>query len=100
MEDLPLLASHFLDTICQINDLPPINLSSAALDVMGRHHWPGNIRELRNAMEQAAILATGTVRPEDLPARIREQEQSFQPESEQITLDRFKTAKKEGGGCL
>lgn len=94
MEDLPLLASHFLDTICQINDLPPINLSSAALDVLGRHHWPGNIRELRNAMEQAAILASGTVRPEDLPARIREREPSFQPEPEQITLDRFKTAKK------
>ncbi|MBD3867651.1 MAG: sigma-54-dependent Fis family transcriptional regulator [Acidobacteria bacterium] len=94
MEDLPLLASHFLDTICQINDLPPINLSSSALEVLGRHHWPGNIRELRNAMEQAAILATGTVQPEDLPARLREQEPYFQPGVEAVALDPFRAAKR------
>ncbi len=94
MEDLPVLASHFLDTICQINDLPPINLSAAALEVLGRHHWPGNIRELRNAMEQAAILASGTVQPEDLPARIREQEQSVNPDVVAAALDPFRAAKR------
>lgn len=94
LEDLPLLASYFLDTICRINNLPPINLSSAALEVLGRHHWPGNIRELRNSMEQAAILASGTVQPEDLPARIREQAAAGKPELEVATLAPFRAAKR------
>ena len=94
MEDLPVLASHFLDTICQINDLPQIHLSSAALEALSRYHWPGNIRELRNAMEQAAILASGTVQPEDLPARIREQDRSARPDGEPVSLHPFRVAKR------
>ena len=94
MEDIPVLANHFLDTICQINELPPIRLSAAVLEVLGRYHWPGNIRELRNAMEQAAILASGTVQPEDLPARIREQVRSDAPDGEPVALEPFRDGKK------
>ncbi len=72
-EDIPVLARHFLDSICRINELPPIRLSPEAVERLSEYHWPGNVRELRNAMEQAAILAAeSTVRPGDLPRRILE----------------------------
>ncbi len=94
MEDIPVLANHFLDTICQINEIPAISLSAEVLEVLGGYHWPGNIRELRNAMEQAAILASGTVEPEDLPARIREHVQSGDLVVEATPLEPFREEKK------
>jgi DNA-binding NtrC family response regulator len=73
IEDIPLLAKHFITTIRAINHLPPIQLAPEALDLLKRHHWPDNVQGLRNAMEQAVILAPdGTIRPRDLPDRLRE----------------------------
>ena len=40
------------------------------MECMRRHHWPGNIRELRNVMERATLLADGLIKPEHLPAEI------------------------------
>jgi DNA-binding NtrC family response regulator len=72
-EDIPLLARHFVQEIGEINRLPPIRLSPEALSLLERHHWPGNVQELRSAMELAAILARdGVIRPADLPDPIRE----------------------------
>ena len=51
MEDLEELASSFVARF-----LPGAVLSRAALHILGQHSWPGNIRELRNAMERATIL--------------------------------------------
>ncbi len=71
-EDVALLVRHFVDTICEINEIPPIALSPEALSVMERYPWPGNVRELRNAVEQAVILVSdGTIRPRDLPDPLR-----------------------------
>ena len=65
-DDILELASHFLD---QGGD--GIQLSKAALDCLKLHSWPGNIRELRNALEQAAILGDGKqITPSDLPPEI------------------------------
>jgi len=52
----------------------PCSLSSAVLDVLGRYDWPGNIRELDNAIERAVILAEGQPHIEvcDLPPEIRD----------------------------
>jgi two-component system response regulator AtoC len=72
-EDVALLANHFIMAICEINHLPPIRISPDALSFLERYDWPGNVQELRNAVEQAVILSVeGTIRPEDLPDRIRE----------------------------
>jgi two-component system, NtrC family, response regulator AtoC len=47
------------------------DLSDAALAMLLRYHWPGNIRELRNAMERAVYLSTdGEIRPEHLPVEM------------------------------
>ncbi|MEL6345548.1 MAG: sigma 54-interacting transcriptional regulator, partial [Myxococcota bacterium] len=57
MQDVPLLASHFLEDTRKRYRLPPIRLSETALDALLRHDWPGNVRELRNTLDRAALLA-------------------------------------------
>jgi DNA-binding NtrC family response regulator len=73
MADIAPLCRHFVTTICEINQLPAIRLSADALAVLERYRWPANVRELRQAVEHAVILASeGMIRPEDLPEPIRE----------------------------
>ena len=63
MEDIAPLALYFLE---QQN--PRMHFSDAALGILVRHSWPGNIRELRNVVIKAALLAQGDkIVPEDLP---------------------------------
>jgi DNA-binding NtrC family response regulator len=71
-EDVAALASHFVEEIRSINELPPTHIAPEALDALARSAWPGNVRELRNAIEQGMILATGgTIRLCDLPEALR-----------------------------
>ena len=66
-EDIPLLASHFIDAVCEINHLPSIRLAPEALSLMEQHRWPRDVQELRNTMEQAVMLSTdGTITPREL----------------------------------
>ncbi len=66
-EDILPLAGQFLAEFSQGKS----RFSSAVTDCLQRYAWPGNIRELRNAMERAALLSRGElVIPEHLPARI------------------------------
>ncbi len=58
-EDIPLLAEHFLPGLAQELGRPALHLSPEAADRLAGHRWPGNIRELRNVLERAAIFATG-----------------------------------------
>ena len=53
-EDIPLLIKYILDNLKK-NDKPP-KFSSEAIEVLKRHLWPGNIRELKNVLERAYIL--------------------------------------------
>lgn len=64
-DDIPDLASHFLNMHARA---VPMTLSPEAIQFLTRHEWPGNIRELKNAVERAVILARpGTViNPEHL----------------------------------
>lgn len=57
MEDLPALASHFLEKFAAQNKKAPQRLSFAALELLQNYDWPGNIRELQNIMERACLLA-------------------------------------------
>jgi two-component system nitrogen regulation response regulator NtrX len=58
-EDIPQLAGYFLDEFCRRNNFRPKRLEQDALELLERHHWPGNARELRNAVERMAILTQG-----------------------------------------
>jgi DNA-binding NtrC family response regulator len=67
--DIEPLARMFLAAACkQIERAAPPGLSPAALELLRRHAWRGNVRELRNAMERASALCVGeSVLPEHLP---------------------------------
>jgi two-component system nitrogen regulation response regulator NtrX len=58
-DDIPLLVEHFLARNQRRSGLRPPRLTPAALEVLVRHSWPGNIRELGNVLERLAILHTG-----------------------------------------
>jgi len=59
-DDIPKLAHHFVERVCR--DLgKKITLSPEAVTELMAHNWPGNIRELQNALERAVILAEGDV---------------------------------------
>jgi two-component system response regulator AtoC len=67
-EDIPLLATHFLAEAVKKNQLAPKTLSPAALRLLAAQTFSGNVRALRNVMEQAAIMSDGSViGPADLP---------------------------------
>lgn len=56
LADLPALAEHLLESIAARSGMPQRELSADALQVLATHAWPGNFRELRNVLEQAAML--------------------------------------------
>ncbi|MDB5819312.1 MAG: response regulator of zinc sigma-54-dependent two-component system [Rhizobacter sp.] len=60
LEDIPLLAEHFLGDIGQ-REGSSKRFSRQALDTMSRYHWPGNVRELRNVAQRAYVMALDSV---------------------------------------
>jgi two-component system response regulator AtoC len=77
-EILPL-AEHFLSTSAaeQGRKLPA--LTTAARDALASYAWPGNIRELKNAIERALILCTDSIDVIDLPEKLRDAGQRVRP---------------------
>jgi len=73
LEDIPDLAEYFLEDIQIALKRPhPFRFTSAVLGSFLAYSWPGNIRELRNVLEQMAVLADGEILDEGhLPERIR-----------------------------
>jgi len=71
-EDIPLLAEHFLAKYTESMGKQITAISNEALELLLRHDWPGNIRELENAIERAVALeATPAILADSLPASIR-----------------------------
>ena len=59
-DDIPLLARHFLDSICAEDRVPRKVLAASALVELRRQAWPGNVRELHNVVQRAFVYAPGT----------------------------------------
>jgi len=71
-EDIPLLAEHFIERFNKLQNKKILGLSYDTLAVFMRHDWPGNIRELENAIEYAFIICPmGLIQPEHLPDHLR-----------------------------
>ncbi len=69
-EDVAVLAEHFLGSYRQRFNRPTLECAPEAVQALETHHWPGNIRELRNSIERAVALAAGeSIEPEDLFTR-------------------------------
>ncbi len=65
-EDISLLVDHFLEKSSR-----PVQISSTALQMLMANSWPGNIRELQNTIERAAVICDGEfIEPEHLPQSI------------------------------
>ena len=66
-EDIPLLVDYFLEQLRNELGKPLPGLSQKAMDIFLSYNWPGNIRELKNCLERAAILSQNElIRPEHL----------------------------------
>lgn len=77
VEDIPLLAMRFCKQFAAAQHSMVQTISNEALEAMKRYTWPGNIRELRNAMERAVILCTHTaLQLEDLPYEVQQKSQT------------------------
>jgi len=70
--DLPLLSKHFINVFARQNNKPQPRLSPEAEKMLSGYNWPGNIRELENALKRAVVLADDLIEPEHFPAIIRD----------------------------
>jgi DNA-binding NtrC family response regulator len=69
-EDIPLLAAHFVQKYARPTE-PPKQISPQVMDILLNYRWPGNIRELENAIERACVTSMdGVIRPENLPPEV------------------------------
>ncbi len=71
-EDIPILVEHFITRYCRANGLERKKVAEDVLDILMRHEWPGNIRELENTVERAVVIGEGPyLTPGDLPGTIQ-----------------------------
>ncbi len=71
VEDIPLLALHFLEKLTAKSTPPVTEIDSGAMQALLEHSWPGHVRELENAIKAAVAMADGTVIHRDaLPASV------------------------------
>jgi two-component system response regulator HydG len=74
------LAERFLDALSEQARRKGMHFSQAAVRAMESYAWPGNIRELRNAVERAVALSRGpTIDPTDLPETLQQEFRVFEP---------------------
>jgi len=73
-DDIPPLAQTFAKRVYSLS--PTVRFTSDALELMQSYAWPGNIRELENAVVRAAAMCDGLIRVQDLPERVRNYQQS------------------------
>ncbi len=74
--DIPLLAQYFVRRHAETEGREGLRLAPDALNVLERHRWPGNIRELKNVIERAVVVCTGEVIQ---PHHLSLQRRSFVP---------------------
>ncbi|MCP4599944.1 MAG: sigma-54-dependent Fis family transcriptional regulator [Proteobacteria bacterium] len=75
LEDVPLLAEHFLSLYASRNNKEVTGVTPEAMDLLTSYHWPGNVRELENIIERAVVLTREQMlTPQDLPTRITQGE--------------------------
>ncbi len=73
-EDIPPLIAYFMDRLAVTSGLPRRTIGEDAMAALQAHHWPGNVRQLRNNVERLLILASGdadaAISAEMLPAEV------------------------------
>lgn len=62
LADIPALAQHFVETLAPAGT-PSVSITARALDALRHYHWPGNVRQLRNAIDHALSLVASEPAP-------------------------------------
>jgi transcriptional regulator with GAF, ATPase, and Fis domain len=77
--DLPQLVSHFIAKVCRLEQMPSKRLAPASLDRLADYSWPGNVRQLENAVEMAVVLSGERLMlyPEDFPLPVEPARSGF-----------------------
>jgi DNA-binding NtrC family response regulator len=68
LEDIPILADHFIQLICMEYGMPPKEITKAAIEALQKINWTGNIREFRNVIERLIILGEKIITDKDVVA--------------------------------
>ncbi len=77
--DIPLLLDYFVKKYARAMAKPITAISPEAMDILVRYNWPGNVREVENAIERAMVVGKpSAIRPEDLPFQLSEKNSSAQ----------------------
>jgi DNA-binding NtrC family response regulator len=85
-EDIPILMRGFLRHFCKENNKALLDLSPDAMDALLTYDWPGNIRELRTAIEHGVVMATGPkITLRDLPMAVRQTARAKLPAGVSVT---------------
>jgi Nif-specific regulatory protein len=91
-DDIMLLADHFLEKYSAENGKRITRISTPAIEMLTRYHWPGNIRELENCIERAVLLCgDDVIRSEHLPPSlqmIRKDDASTRPSFTEIIANK------------
>ncbi len=94
-EDVPLLASHFLQKFSEENHKSISHISPEALEILLQYSWPGNVRELQHTIERAVIFSTQPIiLPEDLPRKMSEEVKGLEIPMPEKTLSLKELEKK------
>lgn len=104
LEDVPLLANHFINRYSKSLARGTVYLSPDVERILSGYHWQGNIRELENVIKRAVMLAlSGPILPEHLPAHLQEEDDSssqWDDRLNQLILDFLKNNYEEKEGIL
>ncbi|MDD2277594.1 MAG: sigma-54 dependent transcriptional regulator [Bacteroidales bacterium] len=68
LEDIPILANHFIELICEEYGMPPKHITDGAISALQNFSWTGNIREFRNVIERLIILCDKEITEGDVKA--------------------------------
>ena len=71
IEDMPILAAHFLAEFCEAYGKKPKEFTAPAMEVLLSYPWPGNVRELKNLVERLVIMSPAQkIEPHHLPPEL------------------------------
>ncbi len=90
--DILLLGNYFLEQFKKEQSRPDLQFSQKTLNILKTYSWPGNIRELKNAVERSVIMCEGPlISPEDLPFAVnRKDPESFREQDLKNAVMQFK----------
>ena len=99
--DIPLLVDHFLEEARRRHNQPSLRISQNALTIMLDYPWPGNIRQLQNAIQYSIVkCSSDLILPENLPLELRQYEgaECRPAAGPKLTVQRVEAALKASGG--